>query len=57
MKIPFTIEQIEKLNLHQQSGEFHPYTCGNNSEHILVATENGWICPECDYTQDWAHYM
>jgi len=19
----------------------------------LVATENGWICPTCDYKQDW----
>lgn len=19
----------------------------------LIATENGWICPNCDYTQDW----
>lgn len=21
----------------------------------LVATENGWICPVCGYTQNWAH--
>jgi len=21
----------------------------------LVATTNGWICPNCDYTQDWYH--
>ncbi len=21
----------------------------------LVATPDGWICPACDYTQDWAH--
>lgn len=25
---------------------------------MLVATANGWICPSCDYTQNWAHlYM
>ena len=24
-------------------------------DHALVATVNGWICPTCDYTQDWAH--
>jgi hypothetical protein len=24
-------------------------------DHCLVATVNGWICPTCDYTQDWAH--
>ena len=22
---------------------------------LLVATENGWKCPVCDYTQDWYH--
>lgn len=22
---------------------------------VLVATPAGWICPHCDYTQDWAH--
>jgi len=21
----------------------------------LIATESGWICPVCDYKQDWAH--
>ena len=21
----------------------------------LIATEKGWICPVCDYKQDWAH--
>jgi hypothetical protein len=21
----------------------------------LIATEGGWICPVCDYTQNWAH--
>jgi hypothetical protein len=35
---------------------FHEYTCGNDSSHkILVATEKGWHCPDCDYTQNWAH--
>lgn len=24
-------------------------------DHVLVATVNGWICPTCDYTQNWAH--
>ncbi len=41
----------------------HPFTCGNRSDHpeiagdkgILVPTTRGWICPICDYTQDWAH--
>jgi hypothetical protein len=21
---------------------------------VLIATENGWVCPSCDYTQTWA---
>lgn len=55
-KAPFTAEQAEKLNEYQKSGMFHPYTCGNDSRHaVLVATEKGWHCPDCDYTQDWAH--
>lgn len=41
----------------------HPYTCDNRSDHpvvagdrgVLVPTVRGWICPFCDYTQDWAH--
>lgn len=24
-------------------------------ERELVATVNGWICPTCDYTQNWCH--
>lgn len=45
----------------------HPYTCPNRNDgrHLdngvdlgcLVATENGWVCPHCDYRQDWAHMM
>jgi len=41
----------------------HPFTCGNRDGHpkiagdkgILVPTTRGWICPICDYTQDWAY--
>lgn len=41
----------------------HPFTCANRSDHpvvagdrgVLVPTVRGWICPFCDYTQDWAH--
>lgn len=52
---PFTEEEVESLNGYQESGYGHPFTCGNNSDHILVATREGWVCPECDYTQRWAH--
>lgn len=44
---------------------FHPYTCGNRGDgnHVefggdlgmLIPTVNGWICPCCDYTQNWSH--
>lgn len=63
IKKPFTKEHIAALNEYQKSGKFHPFTCGGNrtdknhldGEGILVATEDGWICPYCDYKQDWAH--
>ena len=43
----------------------HPYTCANRGDGnhraigsdlgMLIPTINGWICPFCDYTQDWRH--
>lgn len=52
----WTKEEIKNLNEFQTCGYFHPFTCGNeNCRHDLVATENGWICPKCPYTQNWAH--
>lgn len=63
IKAPFTSEQVKRLNAFQKSGLFHPFTCGNpertDENHpdrgILVATRGGWVCPNCYYTQDWAH--
>jgi hypothetical protein len=53
---PFTPEQCEKLNILQKCGEFHPFTCGSpNCRADLVATPEGWHCPQCNYTQNWAH--
>jgi hypothetical protein len=66
MKItaPFSPEQIKALNYFQWSGVFHPFTCANQGDEAhngrqveLVATKAGWICPYCDYTQDWAHAL
>jgi hypothetical protein len=60
----FTPDEVESLNAYQESGVFHPFTCGSGNrmderhldgEGLLVATEAGWICPCCDYKQDWAH--
>lgn len=63
-KSPWTPEDVVRLNEYQNAGRFHPFTCPNRSEGhgefngdlgALVATVRGWICPFCDYTQDWAH--
>ena len=52
----WTEEQVKLLNEQQQRMDRHPYTCGNNSRHrSLVATEYGWVCLDCNYTQNWAH--
>ena len=58
-------EQVDALNKMQQSRVTHPYTCPNrvSPEHkpgrrdlgLLVATTEGWVCPECGYRQEWAH--
>jgi hypothetical protein len=60
---PLTVEDRNEL---QKCGVIHPYTCGGNrhdeahakyaEEHDedrgqLIATEAGWICPVCNYTQ------
>lgn len=70
IKAPWTQEQVDGLNAYQAAPWVHPFTCGNRDaeghrEHaaavgahdhgILVATKDGWVCPVCSYTQDWAH--
>lgn len=64
IKAPWSIEQVEFLNNWQKNPRFHPYTCvyrgdGNHNMYdgdlgSLLATENGWVCRDCDYTQLWA---
>lgn len=55
VKAPWPPAIVADLNRHQRSLHFHPYTCPD-AGHTLLATANGWVCPEgCDYTQDWAH--
>ena len=56
LQSPFTKEQVESLNGYQEEGYFHPFTCGKDDcRQTLVATEDGWVCPDCDYKQNWAH--
>lgn len=56
IEAPWTPEQVTRLNAFQRVGWFHPFTCGMNTGHrVLVATPDGWVCPDCAYTQNWAH--
>jgi hypothetical protein len=64
LRAPFSPDQVAALNDYQQAGWMHPFTCPNRGDGkhrtttdlgILVATEAGWTCPDCDYTQGWAH--
>jgi hypothetical protein len=61
-KAPWTPEQVHALNAFQTRGGMHPFTCGDDRHgvvKILVATEQGWRCPdeECNYRQDWAPFF
>jgi hypothetical protein len=51
---PFTESQVISLNRFQTCGRVHPFTCGKCRSDLVAATD-GWHCPTCDYTQDWAH--
>lgn len=58
-------KRLDELNASQKSRQFHPYTCGFNrtdeyhldGEGILVATEEGWMCPYCTYRQPFRNEM
>jgi hypothetical protein len=53
---PWTDAEVESLNAYQQSGVFHEFTCGGDEcRATLVASRDGWACPECGYEQGWAH--
>ena len=69
-RAPWTDEQVAALNAFQADRRVHPFTCperGDDAHHrisvlaakrdvgMLVATRDGWVCPVCGYTQDWAH--
>ena len=65
---PFTDEQVEKLNTFQNNSQgCHPFTCCSpdsisgclrrsvkEEEGILIASNDGWVCPCGEYKQDWA---
>lgn len=61
----FSPDEIASLFTYQLDGQFHLFTCGNRDDGnhrivggdlgMLIPTRDGWICPFCDYRQDWAH--
>ena len=60
---PWFDAEVDVLNDFQKNLSNQPFTCrsGNrkNSAHydgegILIATREGWICPYCDYKQNWS---
>lgn len=54
----WTLEEIAALNEFQALANIHPFTCPHNhgdKSRVLIARQDGWHCPNCDYTQDWAH--
>lgn len=57
---PWTPEQVDQLNKWQQAEYVCPFSCKNEhlcDNDILIATTEGWECPEqkCGYKQNWAH--
>jgi hypothetical protein len=69
LNAPFDTSACDRLNQFQvgvNSGfHGHPFTCSNRSDGrhgeeggdlgVLIAIEEGWVCPHCNYTQQWAH--
>ena len=52
---PFSAETVTRLNEFQAGAIWNPVRCGNaGCGRALVATEAGWRCPRCSYTQNWA---
>jgi hypothetical protein len=53
---PYTIEQV--ANIQEYQDMLHPFTCGSAHEGkspVLLISQHGFKCPECDYTQFWCH--
>ncbi len=50
----WTPDEVKSLEGRQNCNFLHPYTCDSGCG-ALIPTEDGWVCPKCEYTQDWAH--
>jgi hypothetical protein len=58
LRAPWSGEEVDALNRYQRRDDVHEFTCPQDhdgADPSLVATRQGWICPHCDYRQDWAH--
>ena len=64
IKAPFNDEQVKNINLFQNAGRFHPFTCDcseiDGDEHkgqraVLVATKDGLVCPHGNYKQNYVY--
>jgi hypothetical protein len=53
LQAPWNDDQVASLNKYQQCDHWHPFTCSHH--HTLVAVFHGWVCPNCEYTQNWCH--
>lgn len=49
----FTEDQQESFRNYQQYSGMHPFTCSGHD--ALEINKNKIYCPQCPYTQDWAH--
>ena len=53
-KAPWTKEIVDKLQRYQDCDHTHEWTCGEDRcRAALIPTTDGWVCPVCEYTQDW----
>lgn len=53
---PWSDRQVESINGFQKNPYVIPFTCGNEKcRAVLEAKHFGFVCPNCDYTQDWCH--
>jgi len=56
VEAPWSDEQVYALNRWQGCDWVHEFTCP--AGHMLAALHSGWVCPDCNYRQTWAHdYM
>ena len=67
MNKKITPEEVGRLNKEQKRNDRHPYTCDRRAKQcevnqtprdykkdgVLIATENGWVCPCGKYKQNY----